>query len=285
MIRIGLLQLQSNLFLSPLAGYTNLPFRLVLRELGGLGLATTDLVNARSLLERRPKALKLIETRPPDRPLAVQLFGAVPEEMRQARWMIKERQEFVSKTRREADELLEAARVQAERMVQRTEVVRAAETRARQISEAADADSRRLRHETEDFLDQRLGSFEILLDKLTDRAGGRSRRPSRTRSRQRGGQATIRQRASSTRTGGAVGHPLRINTVDLLRRPGTGASSTPPSRSSGSVCRRTLDLDAPVSVHLRLESSPTASSSVAGLRAPWTGICPSLCHPDRWWWS
>src|SRR5215218_842412 len=100
----------------------------------------------------------------------------LPEEMRQARWMIKERQEFVNKTRREADELLEAARVQAERMVQRTEVVRAAEQRARQISEAAEADSRRLRHETEDFLDQRLGSFEILLDKLQKTVhAGRSR--------------------------------------------------------------------------------------------------------------
>ena len=91
----------------------------------------------------------------------------LPEEMRQARWMIKERQEFVSKTRREADELLEAARVQAERMVQRTEVVRAAEARARQLNEAAESDARRLRHETEDFLDQRLASFEILLDKLS----------------------------------------------------------------------------------------------------------------------
>ena len=90
----------------------------------------------------------------------------LPDEMRQARWMIKERQEFVAKTRREADELLEAARVQAERMVQRTEVVRAAEQRARQVSEAADTDARRLRHETEDFLDQRLGSFEVLLDRL-----------------------------------------------------------------------------------------------------------------------
>lgn len=100
----------------------------------------------------------------------------LPEEMRQARWMIKERQEFVTKTRREADELLEAARVQAERMVQRTEVVRAAELRARQISDAADSDARRLRHETEDFLDQRLGSFEILLDKLTKTVqAGRSR--------------------------------------------------------------------------------------------------------------
>ena len=92
-------------------------------------------------------------------------LNRLPDEMRQARWMIKERQEFVAKTRREADELLEAARVQAERMVQRTEVVRAAEQRARQISEAAESDARRLRHETEDFLDQRLGSFEVLLDR------------------------------------------------------------------------------------------------------------------------
>src|SRR5207237_3010510 len=83
-MRIGTLELKSNLFLSPLAGYTNLPFRLALRELGGLDLATTDLVNARSLLEKNPKAFKLIETSPADRPLAVQLFGSVPEEMRDA---------------------------------------------------------------------------------------------------------------------------------------------------------------------------------------------------------
>ena len=83
-MRIGSLTLKSNLFLSPLAGYTNLPFRLTVRELGGLYLATTDLVNARSLLEKNPKALKLIETNSADRPLAVQLFGSVPEEMRDA---------------------------------------------------------------------------------------------------------------------------------------------------------------------------------------------------------
>jgi len=83
-MRLGSLTLESNLFLSPLAGYTNLPFRLAARELGGVGLATTDLVNARSLLEKKSKALKLIETSPADRPLAVQLFGSVPEEMRDA---------------------------------------------------------------------------------------------------------------------------------------------------------------------------------------------------------
>jgi len=83
-VQIGPLTLSSNLFLSPLAGYTNLPFRLVLREIGGVGLCTTDLVNARSLLEKRAKAFKLIETRKEDSPLAVQLFGSVPEEMRDA---------------------------------------------------------------------------------------------------------------------------------------------------------------------------------------------------------
>jgi nifR3 family TIM-barrel protein len=91
MIRFGSLELKSNLFLSPLAGYTNLPFRLAVREVGGLDLATTDLVNARSLLEKNPKAFKLIETCPADRPLAVQLFGSVPEEMRDAALMLEAR--------------------------------------------------------------------------------------------------------------------------------------------------------------------------------------------------
>ena len=90
-MRLGPLTLESNLFLSPLAGYTNLPFRLVVREIGGVGLCTTDLVNARSLLEKNPKAFKLIETRPADSPLAVQLFGSVPEEMRDAAQMLESR--------------------------------------------------------------------------------------------------------------------------------------------------------------------------------------------------
>lgn len=83
-LRFGALQLETPLLLSPLAGYTNLPFRLVVREIGSIGLCTTDLVNARSLIEQNRKALKLIETTPADRPMAVQLFGSVPEEMVQA---------------------------------------------------------------------------------------------------------------------------------------------------------------------------------------------------------
>src|SRR5271156_4851236 len=83
-MQFGPLTLKSNLFLSPLAGYTNLPFRLVVREVGGVGLYTPDLATARSLLKKTHKALKLIEPRPADSPLAVQLFGSVPEEMHDA---------------------------------------------------------------------------------------------------------------------------------------------------------------------------------------------------------
>src|ERR1700704_3880957 len=83
-MRLGPLILRSHLFLSPLAGYTNLPFRLTVREVGGFALATTDLGKPRSRLEKNPKALKLIEASPADQPLAVQLCGSVPEEMRDA---------------------------------------------------------------------------------------------------------------------------------------------------------------------------------------------------------
>jgi len=88
-MRIGTLELNSPLWLAPLAGYTSLAFRMTVRPLGGLGLATTDLINARSLLERKSKALSLIQTHPEDHPLAVQLFGSVAEEMRDAAQLVQ----------------------------------------------------------------------------------------------------------------------------------------------------------------------------------------------------
>ncbi|MEO6571941.1 MAG: hypothetical protein ABIO83_10375 [Ilumatobacteraceae bacterium] len=141
---------------------------------GYVGDAETWLRRAIDIVANAP-TMPLSSSPRIDRDEVVELLdralASMPDELRQARWMLKERQEFVSKTRREANEMLEAARVQAERMVQRTEVVRAAESRARQVVETAESDSRRLKLETEDFLDQRLASFEILLDKLGKTVG------------------------------------------------------------------------------------------------------------------
>jgi len=92
-------------------------------------------------------------------------LARLPEELKQARWMLKERQDFLDKTQRESDEILEAARVRAERMVQRTEIVREAQHTARRTVEEARDEARRLRMEAEDYCDQKLASFEIVLER------------------------------------------------------------------------------------------------------------------------
>jgi len=91
----------------------------------------------------------------------------LPLELRQARFMLKERDEFLAKVQRDADEILEAARVRAERMVQRTDIVRTATQLARKTVEDAREDARRLRHEADDYCDQKLAAFEIVLERTT----------------------------------------------------------------------------------------------------------------------
>ena len=90
----------------------------------------------------------------------------LPDELRSARWLLKEREDFLARTRREGEDLIEDARSRVAQMVQRTEVVKAAEHRARQIVEDAEAVSRRLRRETEDYCDQKLASFENVLARI-----------------------------------------------------------------------------------------------------------------------
>lgn len=97
--------------------------------------------------------------------LLQEAIESLPTELRDARWLRKQREEYLAKMRADGEEITDAARAQAERMVQRTEVVKAAEQRARHIVERADAEARRLRLECEDYCDQRLAAFEIVLER------------------------------------------------------------------------------------------------------------------------
>ncbi len=92
-------------------------------------------------------------------------IGALPEEIRQARWLLKEREEFLTKARREAEDIIDAGRQQAQRMVEKTEVVREANLHARRIVDDAEKTSRDLKHEAEDYIDQKLASFEVVLER------------------------------------------------------------------------------------------------------------------------
>ncbi|MBT5018160.1 MAG: tRNA dihydrouridine synthase DusB [Planctomicrobium sp.] len=89
-LHFGSLRLPSRYLLSPLAGFTNLPFRRVCREIGGVGLCTTDLVSARGLLEKNEKSLQLIATHEVDTPYSVQIFGPNRSEMRDAAQFLQE---------------------------------------------------------------------------------------------------------------------------------------------------------------------------------------------------
>ena len=100
----------------------------------------------------------------------------LPDELRSARWLLKEREEFIARSRRDGEDLIADAKSRVAHMVQRTEVVKAAELRSQQIIEDAEASARRMRRETEDYCDQKLASFENVLARIaTTVAAGRDR--------------------------------------------------------------------------------------------------------------
>lgn len=109
-------------------------------------------------------------------PVLQQALAGLPEELRAARWMVKEREAYRARMEREGEDIMAAARTRAEQMVQRTEVMKAAEHRARRIVTEAEEHARRMKLETEDWCDQKLGGFEAVLNKtLRTVASGRER--------------------------------------------------------------------------------------------------------------
>jgi tRNA-dihydrouridine synthase B len=82
-MNIGSLHLENPVILAPLAGITNLPFRLLAKE-AGCGLVTSEMVSADGLVHGAPSALALLRSLPAEKPLAVQLFGSDPAVMAEA---------------------------------------------------------------------------------------------------------------------------------------------------------------------------------------------------------
>ena len=185
-----------------------------------------------------------------------QAIDKLPDELRQARWLLKEREEFLARVQSEGDEILDAASAKAESMVQRTEVVKAAEQRAKRIVEAADDEARRLRHESEDFCDQRLAQFEIVLDRTMKMVhAGREK----LNSTQVTGSvpAAARRRPRLGPTGG--GSPPTAASA----APGAPRGAVPTARASAADARRRPGLRPGRGVrgpHRRARRRPPASS-------------------------
>ena len=130
----------------------------------GIDAVLAELVEVLSAARPVPLSSSVMVNRDELLALVDEVAARLPEDVRAARRLLRERDEYLAAVRREGEEILEAARERAERMVSRTEVVRQAQATARRAVDAADAEARRLRHEAEDWCDAQLASLESALD-------------------------------------------------------------------------------------------------------------------------
>ena len=90
-MKIGSLHLKNNVFMAPMAGITDLPFRTIVRSFG-CGLAFTEMVSAIGLARENEKSLLYLSSSCEDRPLGIQLFGSDPEMLAAAAKVAAERE-------------------------------------------------------------------------------------------------------------------------------------------------------------------------------------------------
>lgn len=131
--------------------------QVLIEEAKAVPLSSSAVINREELLE-----------------LLAQLKEEIPDEVRQARWMSRDREELLARARKEAERIIGESQEQRDRLLSRTEIVHAAEREAERITDEAKEKAARMRMEAEDYIDQKLAAFEILLNKtLTTVARGR----------------------------------------------------------------------------------------------------------------
>jgi cell division septum initiation protein DivIVA len=95
-----------------------------------------------------------------------QMRSTIPEEIKQARWIVKERQEMLAEAKQEADRIIAEANEKGARLASQEEVVRLAEKQAKEIIEDARERERETRLGAEDYADEVLANLEVNLEKF-----------------------------------------------------------------------------------------------------------------------
>ncbi len=97
-----------------------------------------------------------------------QMQEDLPDEIKQARWIVKDREELLAKARGEGDRLIEQAREEQLRMARKEEIVARANEEAERILAETDDKTRSMVEEAEDYVDAKLAQFEIALRKILE---------------------------------------------------------------------------------------------------------------------
>ena len=120
----------------------------LIMEAKSMPLSTSVLVN-------REEALELVQ----------EMRAALPEEIKQARWVVKDREQLLTKARKDAEGIIQEALEEQHRMTSQEEVVKASMREAERLLDEARGEARQIRHEAEDYMDQKLAAFEATLSR------------------------------------------------------------------------------------------------------------------------
>jgi hypothetical protein len=146
----------------------------MIRDAKSMPLSSSALLNREEVLE-----------------LVVEMRETLPEEIKQARWVVRDREDLLAKARAESER-----REEQLKMARREEVVARANEEAKAISAAAEEDGARIRSEAEDYVDAKLAQFEAVLQRIEEEAQSALKAVARTVEQVETGR--LRLRASGT---------------------------------------------------------------------------------------
>ncbi len=126
-----------------------------LQQIEELVLEAKSMPLSASVLVNKEEVLELLQA----------ALAELPEEIKQARWVVKDREELLAKGRRDAEVLLERARQEQGRLISEQEVVQGAQDEAERIVAEAQEQARQMRLEAEDYVDAKLAQYEIALER------------------------------------------------------------------------------------------------------------------------
>jgi hypothetical protein len=135
-----------------------------------------------SALLNRDELLELVE----------EMKTSLPEEVKQARWVVRDREELLAKARRDAEKIVDDARAEQLRMATREEIVQRAKQESERIVAEAGEEARTMRLEAEDYVDAKLAQFENALQRFGEDFGVTRGALDRTLEQVRGGRERLR---------------------------------------------------------------------------------------------
>jgi vacuolar-type H+-ATPase subunit H len=147
----------------------------IIKEAKSMPLSASVLVNREELLE-----------------IVNGMKESLPEEIKQARWVVKDREELLSKARRDAEALVEKARGEQSHMLAEETVVQEAQDEAERILSEARAQARQIRLEAEDYVDGKLAQFDAALTRIQEALVGADEAMTKVRGQVEAGRERLR---------------------------------------------------------------------------------------------